>query len=93
MTEPNYLAVALIVVGVISILMDKRRIQKERDQAQAELARWRYAWSETDRWLAEFPDVECALFHLKSTAEGDGGTNITKTRETMRLRRDGKVQP
>ena len=65
----------------------------QRNKADAKLARWRSAWSETDRWLAEFPDVESALFHLKSTAEGDGGTNIMKTRETMRLRRDGKVQP
>lgn len=73
-------AVVLTIVHVRSI----KRAIVERD----ELHRWHSYWEQTRRWLAEFPDAADALEHLKANVTGDGGTDIQRTREAMRTRRD-----
>jgi len=60
----------------------------ESNDDLVELNRWRSGWSNTDRWLAEFPDAADALAHLKANAIGAGGTDIICTRAAMRERRD-----
>lgn len=81
------LLIAVLICFIIyaTVMIDRN---KEHQAALAELERWRVGWSEADRWLAEFPDVAAAFAHLKAKADGTGGTDIVRTREAMRRRRD-----
>lgn len=75
-----------MIATVIGTIRDLRFERRKHRETLDRLESWRRAWDNTDRWLAEFPDVEAALAHLKASAEGHGGTNIMQTREAMRAR-------
>ena len=82
---PFFIFALLISVLAIYVII---RTTKERDLSEDRLARWRSAWEEHRRWLSEFPDVATALDHMQARAEGHGGTDISRTRDEMRQRRD-----
>ncbi len=65
-----------------------RRVRVLQVMALDERDRWRVYCGEAERWFAEFPDVVDALAHLKAKATGAGGTDIMRTRDAMRSRRD-----
>lgn len=86
MTEHITIAILLFFVAVLTIVHVRgiKRAIVVRD----ELHRWHSYWEQSRRWLAEFPDAADALEHLKASATGAGGTDISRTREAMRTRRD-----
>jgi hypothetical protein len=89
----NTIAIVLVLIA-IAIGLWAMNVQRARlDAARAELDRWHIYWQESRRWLAEFPDVADALEHLYANATGAGGTDIVRTREAMRKRRDGAAPP
>ena len=80
--------ILFLALALVAFYREAMAFKRNADKAGAELERWRVGHSEAERWLAEFPDVAAALAHLKAKADGSGGTDISRTREEMRRRRD-----
>ena len=80
--------IILMLAPLLAAFMWIYSLQERLAKRTDELYRWRSAWEEHRRWLAEFPDVATALDHMQARAEGTGGTDISRMREVMRARRN-----